>query len=220
MNRDALIKKFTTPDEAGLTLMTPLTVCKERKILYFHIAKTGGSSIIKLLKNNGLDDGVLSNKHAPYDEKVAYFTEVAEEWDKYYKFTFVRNKFDLLISLYNYDRQLNGPWSLGGNISFEDFVTNHIGCDDTFVKKIQYNNLIDQHYLTHLDEELMFDFVGHYITYAEDLTKVCDTLGIVNTEIRVNSGNYNRDKKDDYYTNDLKNLVRTRFAAEMEHFGW
>ena len=127
MDTTRLVERFSTPDEAGLTLMTPLVVSQEKKVLYLHVAKTGGSSIVRLLKNNGMDDSVLSNKHADHTEKLAYFTEVANNWDDYYKFTFVRNKYDLLISLYNYDSQLNGPYSLPSSTSFENFITNHVG---------------------------------------------------------------------------------------------
>ena len=208
MDTTKLIERFSTPDEAGLTLMTPLVVSQEKKVLYLHVAKTGGSSIVRLLKNNGLDDGILSNKRADHTEKLAYFTEVANNWDDYYKFTFVRNKYDLLISLYNYDAQLNGAYSLPS------------GCSDTFVKKIQYNNLIDQYYLTHLDNEPLFDFVGEYHTYTEDLNKVCDHLGVVNTEVRVNEGNYDRSKKDSYYSEALRENLRNKFPQEFEHFGW
>jgi hypothetical protein len=52
--------------------MTPTCVSKENKTLYFHIAKTGGSSIAALLRANNLDDGVLSNKYLGLDEKISY----------------------------------------------------------------------------------------------------------------------------------------------------
>ena len=220
MDTTKLIERFTTPDEAGLTLMTPMTVSLEKKVIYLHVAKTGGSSIVRLLKNNDMDDGVLSDKHGSYGKKVAYFTEVANNWEDYYKFTFVRNKYDLLVSLYNYDSQLNGRWSLPNGLTFEDFITNHVGCTDTLVKKIQYNNLIDQYYLTHLNNEPLFNFVGEYQTYADDLNKVCEHLGITNTEVRVNEGNYDRSKKESYYTETLREDLRSKFPQEFEHFGW
>ena len=221
MDTESIIERFTTRDAAGLELMTPLVVSKEKKVLYMHIAKTGGSSIVRLLQNNNLDDGVLSDKDTMYEEKVEYFQEIAENWDDYYKFTFVRNKLDLMISLYNYDRNLNGAWSLDPNVSFEDFIRKHVGCEDTFVKKIQYNKLIDQYYLTHLHNQSLFDFVGRFDSYTEDLNKVCQHLDIENTEIHVNAGSYDRSKKrNDYYTAELDQVLRNKFPQEFAHFGW
>jgi len=221
MDTDSIIERFTTRDEAGFELLTPLVASKEKKVLYLHIAKTGGSSIVRLLKQNNLADGVLSDKDSMYEEKVEYFQEIAENWDDYYKFTFVRNKLDQMISLYNYDRNLNGPWSLDDKVSFEDFIRKHVGCSDTFLKKIQYNNLIDQYYLTHLHDEPLFDFVGSFDSYTEDLNKVCEHLGIENTEIHVNAGSYDRTKKiADYYTSELEEVLRSKFPQEFAHFGW
>lgn len=220
MDTQSIIDRFTTRDEAGLELMTPMIVSKEKKVLYLHIAKTGGSSIVRLLQNNGMDDRVLSNKRGSYEDKVEYFSDVAAHWDEYYKFTFVRNKLDLMISLYNYDRQLSGAWSLDSAVSFESFIRDHVGCDDTFVKKIQYNNLLDQHYLTHLDDKPLFDFIGKFNTYTQDLTAVCEHLGIENTEIHVNAGAYDRSKKDQYYTSELEEVLRSKFPKEFACFGW
>jgi hypothetical protein len=220
MDTQSIIDRFTTRDEAGLELMTPMIVSKEKKVLYLHIAKTGGSSIVRLLQNNGMDDRVLSDKHGSYEDKVEYFSDVAAHWDEYYKFTFVRNKLDLMISLYNYDRQLNGAWSLDSGVSFESFIRDHVGCEDTFVKKIQYNNLLDQHYLTHLGDKPLFDFIGKFNTYTQDLTAVCEHLAIENTEIHVNAGAYDRSKKDQYYTPELEEVLRSKFPKEFACFGW
>ena len=220
MDSKSIIERFTTRNDAGFELMTPLIVSREKKVLYLHIAKTGGSSIVRLLQNNGMDDGLLRDKGGLYEDKVEYFAEVAAHWDDYYKFTFVRNKLDLLISLYNYDRQLNGPWSLDSSVTFEDFIVNHVGCENTFVNKVQYNILLDQYYLTHLDDDPLFDFVGRYETYTEDLNTVCEKLGIANTEIRENEGNYDRSKKDKYYTDHLIENLRQKFPEEFQHFGW
>tara|TARA_R100000808_G_scaffold24665_1_gene57460 strand:- start:3480 stop:4142 length:663 start_codon:yes stop_codon:yes gene_type:complete len=220
MNSEKIVQRFAARDEAGMELMTPMVVSKEKKTLYLHLPKTGGSSIVRLLQNNEFDDYVLSDKRNSYETKLAYFRDVAAHWDEYYKFTFVRNKFDLLISLYNYDRQLNGPWSLDSSVSFEDFIRNHVRCVDTRVKRVQYHRFIDQYYLTHIDGEPLFDFIGHFNTYTEDLNKVSEHLGVENTQIHVNAGNYDRSKKDEYYTPELADILRAKFPEEFAHFGW
>ena len=217
----SIFNKYVTKDAREHTLLPPLTVSKEHKVLYFHIAKTGGSSIVELLKNNGLDDGVLSNKRGDYEKKLEYFQDVVENWDDYYKFTFVRNKFDMLISLYNYDRQATGnPWTLSPEVTFEEFVRDHIGNPDTLKKQVLYTDRIDQHYLTHTDDNCMFDFIGYFDNFDRDLNTVCDKLGITNTQIRVNVGNYDRSKRHEYYTEELCAIVRKSFPQEFAYFGW
>jgi len=215
MLKDSILEKFITPDANGNPLMTPLVVSMKHKVLYLHLAKTGGSSIVQLLKNNHMDDLILSNKRGIYEEKVAYFKDVVEQWEEYYKFTFVRNKFDLLISLYNYDIQLTGKYSLPNHVTFEEFIKQHVGIQDPI-----YTHWIDQYYLTYTDEKCMFDFVGQFDTYNDDLNHVCERLGIQNTQEHVNVGNYDRSKKDQYYTEELKEIVKSKFPKEIEKFDW
>jgi hypothetical protein len=218
--RDKLVARFTTPDCLGHNLMTPTCVSKENKTLYFHVAKTGGSSIAALLRANNLDDGVLSNKYLGLDEKISYFNEVADEWESYYKFTFVRNKYDLLISLYNMDVRLNGKMSLDSNVTFEGFIRDHVGCTNTLKNEGLYNSLIDQYYLTHLDGQPLYDFVGTLENFDTDLDVVCQKLQIENTQYRENVGAYDKSKKDGYYTEELREIVRAKFPEEFKHFGW
>jgi len=217
---DNLLTRFATPNCLGVNLMSPLCVSKEHKVLYFHIAKTGGSSVVALLQANSLDDGILSNKTLPVSEKVAYFKEVAEEWDNYYKFTFIRNKYDLLVSLYNMDVRLNGKYSLDSGVTFEGFINNHVGCKNTLKNEGLYNELIDQYYLTHIDETPLYDFVGTLENFDADLDQVCDRLQIENTQYRENVGAYDKSKKDSYYTEALRENLRNKFPQEFKHFGW
>lgn len=215
-----MIDRFLTPNCLGMNWMTPLTVSMDKKVLYFHIAKTGGSSIVKLLENNNLNDRVLSDKRRAIAEKKDYFMQVLDEWDDYYKFTFVRNKYDLLTSLYNYDRQLNGKYSLSTSVQFVDFIENYVGDRDTIKNEGLYCEAIDQYYLTHLDGINLFDFIGRFENFNDDLNKVCNKLEIENTQIHVNEGNYDRSKKESYYTEPLRENVRSKFPQEFEHFGW
>tara|TARA_R110000824_G_scaffold160888_1_gene335853 strand:- start:733 stop:1407 length:675 start_codon:yes stop_codon:yes gene_type:complete len=218
--KDKLLTRFTTPDCLGNNLMTPLCVSKESKTLFFHIAKTGGSSVASLLRANNLDDGVLSDKHLSLDDKVSYFSDVADEWESYYKFTFTRNKYDLLVSLYNMDVRLNGNFSLDSSVTFEGFIREYVRCKNTLKNEGLYNEMIDQYYLTHLDGELLYDFVGSLENFDVDLDMVCDRLGIKNTHYRENVGTYDKSKKDSFYTEELREIVRAKFPQEFNHFGW
>jgi len=61
--KDKLIEKYSRlTDDGKMTLMSPFVISREKKVLFFHIAKTGGSAIHRILREHGLDDGVLSRK--------------------------------------------------------------------------------------------------------------------------------------------------------------
>ena len=48
--------------------------------MYFHIAKTGGSSIYNLLHKNNLDDCVLSDKKVNYNQKFESEMKIQKEY--------------------------------------------------------------------------------------------------------------------------------------------
>ena len=153
--KQQLFDKFSAVDSRGHTLMTPCVVSKTRKTLYLHIAKTGGSSIAKCLIELGLDDGLLSNKNMSANFKKSYFYDVVDNWESYFTFTFVRNKYDQLVSLYHYDRHLLG------NMSFEDFMEKRVATSED-----EYGFWLDQYYLTHTNGHQIFDFIGKTETHA------------------------------------------------------
>jgi hypothetical protein len=63
------------------------------------------------------------------------------------------------------------------------------------------------------------DYIMRFENLAEDFRTVCRTLAIPPP----NLPRYNRSSRDHYskyYDADLRELVRTRFAAEIERFGY
>jgi hypothetical protein len=135
-----------------------------------------------------------------------------EDWDSYYKFTFVRNKYDQLVSLYNYDR------AILGEMTFAEFIQEHVNARTEYFP--MYDYWIDQHFLTVAGDQEMFDFVGRFENYEHDLKLACANIGIPFEDIRSNLGTYDKTKKSLYYTPELKQVVDTKFAREREHFNW
>ena len=210
--KEKIFEKYKIIDQHGTTLLTPFVISKERKVIFFHIAKTGGSSIYNLLQKNNLDDCVLSDKKVNYNRKVEYFLDILDNWDEYYKFTFVRNKYDQLISLYNFDRHILN------NISFEEFIKGHIY--NRSVHYPYYDYWIDQYFLTTIDDKPIFNFIGKFENYEIDLRKVCDQINIEYEDIRVNVGNYKKSEQASCYNEELKQLVNQKFESEMKYYNW
>jgi hypothetical protein len=216
--KNKIFNKFSIMDERDHTLLSAFVVCKERKTLYFHIAKTGGSSIDHLLRINRLNDGFLDDRDVSFEDKKSYFQEVVDEWDQYYKFTFIRNKYHQLVSNYEYDK----PYTLK-NCTFEEFIRNHVAAKSSKDSELypNYNYWIDQHFITTCDDTPIFDFVGNHKTHKQDVQEVCKNIGIEYQEVKKNLGTYNRKREySDYYNQELKNIVDSMFPEEIEHFKW
>lgn len=211
INKNTLIEKFSKVDSSTMSLMSPFTVCKDKKTLYLHIAKTGGSTIVKILRENGLDDRVLSNKKKNWDVKRPYFEDIVNNWDDYYKFTFIRNKYSLLVSNWHYDNKKL-------KVTFKQFIK-----DIVVPNKDIYDFWIDQYYLTVADNQQIFDFIGRQENFQEDIKIPFAKIGIRNYDAnkRTNSGKYNTKLHySTYYDEELKGLVDEKFKQEIEHFNF
>ena len=217
-----ILKKFSRrTHDKKMTLMSPFVANKSRKTLFFHIAKTGGSAIHAILKKKGLDDGILSQKRGHYEEKLNYFTDIVEHWDEYYKFTMTRNKYALLVSNWNYDKK---NLKLKG-IKYTDSI-NHFRA---FVKQIvqtsdeNYGYWIDQYYITTVHGDPIFDFIGDYNNFERDLKIAMDHIGLkkYNSQQRINQVAYKKKIHfSEYYDQETKDIVKTKFKAEMDYFGY
>lgn len=181
------------------------------KCIFIHIPKVAGTSVLSLLMGYNLKRDHLS--YRIYQE--ADFSSFCE----YYKFCFVRNPYDRLVSTYEYLKS-------GGNKtqdvffenlikekydSFDSFVLDYLDCEVIFshvLFKPQYTYIYDFKY------ECMVDFIGRFERLEEDFYKVSKYLGIKGTLAKVNVSK--RSSYEDYYKNKkviekVYNLYRKDF---------
>lgn len=220
--KEKILEKFSRrTDDLRMTLMSPFVACKSKKTLFFHIAKTGGSAIHKILREKGLDDGILSQKHGHYEQKLDYFKEIVEHWDEYYKFTMVRNKYSQLVSNWNYDKKhlkFNGIDPIDPINHFRTFIKKVVKDD-----KECYGYWIDQYYLTTMDGKEIFDFIGRHENFSNDLEIIMQKIGIkkFDKESRVNTVQYQkRIPIREYYDTECRNIICQKFKDEIDHFGF
>jgi len=162
-------------------------ICREHQILFVHVPKTAGQSVEQFFMNRrGLDwdadrEEVLLGDNDNRDcgtEKLAHLSAFEyvdcgflqrDEFDRLFKFAFVRNPFERLVSEYRYRNYFQ-------HRSFSDFVLNRMprpGWDD------KYRHVMPQYEMLH-DREgcLLVDFVGRFETLQRDFDEVCKRLGI------------------------------------------
>lgn len=186
------------------------------KAVFIHIHKTGGSYIASVLKRYygfetyylkrpDHDTFCLSRQKNPhqknYENRVhgvymyyktsphlnAKMGMTPQKWATYYKFTFIRNPYDRMISGWNHmnkDRsKRNFP-----KIPFDQYVTMKRVVSDmeyihTFMNQAQH--IINE------KRELVVNFIGHFERLEEDFDKVLTHLGVYyrihNPYQRVNS---------------------------------
>jgi len=176
-----------------------------RKFIWFKNAKVAGTSMYRgIMKREILD--LVSYKEQP--------TQFDEWWDnltdrklkKYFKFAFVRNPFDRILSAFSHiilEGTINGYHrdmeliEVGG---IEDRIVNSSGVLDTkfdhiyllfslFVMRVlpDYDinkksvHWMPQHILTHCNEKPFVDFIGKYENLANDWRYVADKIQVNTT---------------------------------------
>ena len=78
-----------------------MTICHERKLIFIHIPKNAGTSIMKAM---GIENIFMDKTIDEYKENYD------EYWDKYKKFTVVRDPVDRFVSAYKFARMKESGW--------------------------------------------------------------------------------------------------------------
>ena len=193
----------------------------QKRFLFVHIHKTAGNSIQSILRHYSEDEIVSARMHQDGIErfgvrnpnyKIRKHSTLAEyraalgekEFRRLYKFAVVRNPWDRMVSYYfSPSRQVEG-W------------------DPKAFKKLILRTLSVADHLRLGSEKDPFanmDRMMRFESLADDFRLVCSELDIPPALLP----EYNRSSREHYwryYDDELKTLVRKRFAPEIERFGY
>jgi sulfotransferase famil protein len=194
----------------------------QNRFLFVHIPKTAGNSIQTILRHYSEDeivalradqDGIerfgLRNpnykikKHSTLGEYRAALGEA--QFRDLYKFTCVRNPWDRMVSYYFGTTQLVESWNrkefkklILKAVSVTDYLRLDKGESDPF------GNV---------------DYIIRFENLVDDFRAVSARLGIPDAPLP----QYNRSNREHYskyYDAELRELIRKRFAPEIERFGY
>ena len=194
-------------------------ICRPYNCLFVHIPKAAGQSIEQYFMDRlGLDwekdRGQLLLGDNPDrscgTEKLAHLS--AEEYlrcghvepadfESLFKFSFVRNPFERIVSEYRYRNYVR-------HRSFRDFVLNRLpgkGWDD------QYRHIMPQYEMLHdAGGRLLVDFVGRFENLAADFAEVCRRIGTGEAPLRHRN-------RSDKWTRNLKRRARNFLSWNGEN---
>ncbi len=176
-------------------------VSHKHKCIFVHIPRTGGTSIEHAF-------GVYHDKPSPALVYKKHHTPQecmdelgAEVWNNYFKFTFIRDPWERMVSWWAYKTQLfANPEKV---VTLEDVLAlgehSHVfGGHDIWLKGCEY------------------DFIGRHETLDEDFREVCRLLEVrleLPWELRTTHGRYCQ-----YYTEETRAWVERREADFIAQF--
>ncbi|MCA9049828.1 MAG: sulfotransferase family 2 domain-containing protein [Planctomycetaceae bacterium] len=208
-----------------------MLVSYERNFLFVHIPKTAGTSIRnslsayavcpesfwenRLLTRFGIHVNTVGPWHRKWFRPHCSADDIrrhlpADVYNRLFKFAFVRNPWDLLVSLYNFipSRPTHRHRKRVADMSFADFV-------DEWTRRPE---ILQAPRIRDRQGRLIVDFVGCFENVSLDFKVICSRIGIT-----VTLPCHNRSRHDDYrssYTEPLKQLVAERLAEDIEFLGY
>jgi Sulfotransferase family len=192
--------------------------------IFVHVQKTGGNSVRTALGADIFDP----YKHFFARELRDIHGEAT--WESCFKFTFVRNPWDRLVSWWSmideardYVDPTQPPNGFFGYVlerarSFEEFL---LHCRDEIIdsdgRKHIFRNQID--YLVDDSGRIIVDFVGRYERLQESFDEISRRLGRTPVELPRTNVSRHRDYRE-YYTPALAEIVAGHYARDIEAFGY
>lgn len=173
--------------------------------------------------------------HAKISEVLTKYPEVSE----YFKFTFVRNPWDRLVSVYHefkkrgnqysemvrFDSPLLSEYDISNNMieNFRNFCKNLN--DSAWKNDLFFHNQYD--YIIHNDHNIM-DFIGRYENLNDDWYKIRDKIGYYGVELlrgresgqRGYVRESNHEPYKNYYTQYEIDIVADIYKKDIEYFNY
>ena len=191
-----------------------MIISPKYKFVFIATEKTGCTSVSNSLEN--IDDtkkiignlvpkdrnNYLYSKHTSCSE----FTNNHSDFNDYFKFAFVRNPWDRVVSWYFFSKTSSYESRNTSNISFKEFIK---------IKSNVWKGPQQNQY----DFTKCCDFIGRFENLQQDFNIICDKIKIPQQQLL--SKNKSKHKSyTEYYDDETRQLVADRFAKDIEYFGY
>ena len=207
-------------------------ISDKHKFIFVHTPKSGGSSIEEVLLKNeiGINDvyfqkkfwadnlsiklkkkffiGKTDQKFAPqhYTTKMLK-TEYSNKFKNYFKFTFVRNPWDKVVSEWLYFKKIDPEYNFGFNES---------------INNKSYGNKpypFEEHTWMQVEFASECDYVGRFESLQKDFNTVCDKIKIPKQKLPHKNKTKHKHYTE-YYDDETRQIVAEKYAKDIEYFGY
>lgn len=151
-----------------------MTINHKKKLIFIHIPKNAGTSIIK----------AMGIKNLYMDKTIEEYKEhYRDYWNKYTKFTVIRDPIDRFISAYKFARMKESGWF---SATGEEGLKKH--CHYDLCNSMNINEYVEHVYnnpkefnrwffpqtfiISNKDNEIEIDYLVRYESLLEDLKKI------------------------------------------------
>ena len=191
------------------------------KFVFVHNPKTAGNSITNSLKSMG---AVLPNTHMHASVRDM------EIPNGFYKFAFVRNPWDRMVSIYEFsNKKLKESQRRYGDLigydelawGFEKWLTEGKMWEGNYKANVipPLQQRSQSYYVTDEQGNEVIDFIGRFEYLEEDMKKVIEATGIRSATMPHDNATEHKHYRE-YYSDKSRKFVEKYFKWEIEKFGY
>ena len=195
-------------------------IIDELQAIFVHVPKTAGRSIETRLAQY-TSKRPISGHTASFEYQLI----CPSKWKSYFKFGFVRNPWDRLLSAFHYlsvEHQ---------DILFvKQHISSHKGNFNSFVEQTIHKHpsciyWVDHlkpqaYFLCHHDGSIAVDYVGRYENLMNDWMVICNKIGIETYLPHLNKSRRQHQCYREYYTKKSAKIVADVYQRDIELFGY
>ena len=204
-------------------------ISHKHKAIFVHVPKTAGSSMRRYFGKRGFGaveyhapDGSNDDVTGVYVNGTAWRIKrnLLGVWDDYFKFTFVRNPWDRMVSFFNYQKKVVHKKEKYGieHFSYEKYKksTEH---GDFSLWLGEHRTMSFLNFLSDDSGNLMMDFIGKVENLQEDFNIVCDKIKIPRQQLpHINKTKHKH--YTEYYDEETKSIVAEKCKKDIEYFNY
>ena len=197
-----------------------MVVCDDKRCIFIHIPKTAGTSIEQYIADNDRHYlrylGVMNNRSAHHFTAIELKKQVHHLFNKYYKFSIVRNPYDRLLSEYYWTPIPRLGYKGGRNKADFLYHVQEIVRGKKYFDSIYHDHFIPQYLFLYEGKKLLIDQLFRY----EDLEWVVNYLK-QKLDIKRDFPVLNKTNvKKDGWTEMQKNKIYNLYRKDFELFGY
>ena len=204
----------------------------KHQFIFFSCGKTGSTSVRKALKWKNQDKGFVQRVDQVLEEQRRKFSKPyhpvharpsvvrhlleEEKWNTYFKFVFVRNPWDWVLSQFCF----NNPSEVHALHQFTEFHVDHVFHHMKLHNQVEEDESYFQHrFVLEEDGSKLVDFVGRYERFQDDFDAVCEKIGFGRIRLprknQVKHANYKQ-----LYTQGAVKRVAELYIKDIELLGY
>lgn len=188
--------------------------------VFIHIQKTAGASVSSLLYN-------LENSYQLYYSH-SHINVLPSKYVDHFKFAFVRNPWDRLVSWYNMmlKKGVHNDFSkylLTNSNNFSEFLdlTNIIfeTKDQALINNISYNKSISYNQLDYISAHgsIQTNYIGKFENLQNDYDTICSLIGIESKKVP-HFGKFDHLPYREHYSSKDINKVYDMYKKDIDYF--